>query len=86
MIEIVISIMNGPEHREVRTKLVNYNQNRSECKRMNLIIGMIELTVLAVFSVLFAGYALLIYPFEKLNEKMSSEVREKKLKYSAISQ
>ncbi|MFD2926270.1 hypothetical protein [Halobacillus naozhouensis] len=53
---------------------------------MNLITGMIELTVLAVFSVLFAGYALLIYPFEKLNEKMSSEVREKKLKYSAISQ
>ncbi|UOQ94179.1 hypothetical protein MUO14_04215 [Halobacillus shinanisalinarum] len=53
---------------------------------MNLIRGIIEMTVLAMFSVLFAGYALFIYPFEKLNEKMSSEVREKKLKYSALSQ
>lgn len=43
---------------------------------------LIETIVLSVFSVLFAGYALFIYPFEKINEKMSSEVREKKLKYT----
>jgi hypothetical protein len=49
---------------------------------MKLMIKTFEMTVLATFSVLFAGYALFIYPFEKLSEKMSSEVREKKLKYT----
>ncbi len=49
---------------------------------MKMISKLFEVSVLAVFSVLFAGYALLIYPFEKLNEKTSSEVREKKLKYT----
>lgn len=49
---------------------------------MNLMTKMIELTVFASFSVLFAGYALLIYPFEKMTEMMSSEVKEKKLKYT----
>ncbi|MBH0230195.1 hypothetical protein LCL89_00075 [Halobacillus yeomjeoni] len=42
----------------------------------------LETLILATFSLLFAGYAMFIYPFEKLNEKMSSEVREKKLKYT----
>ncbi|WLR45980.1 hypothetical protein LC065_10110 [Halobacillus litoralis] len=49
---------------------------------MKMISKAIELTVLAVFSVLFAGYALFIYPFEKLSEMMSAEVKEKKLKYT----
>lgn len=49
---------------------------------MKMISKTIELTVLAVFSVLFAGYALFIYPFEKLSEMMSTEVKEKKLKYT----
>ncbi|SDN74245.1 hypothetical protein ACJA3J_16085 [Halobacillus sp. SY10] len=49
---------------------------------MKMISKAIELTVLAVFSVLFAGYALFIYPFEKLSETMSAEVKEKKLKYT----
>lgn len=49
---------------------------------MNLISKVFETTVLAVFSVLFAGYALFIYPFEKLSEKTNAEVREKKLKYT----
>lgn len=51
-------------------------------KIMNLMTKMIELTVLAFFSVLFAGYALFIYPFEKMTEMMSAEVKEKKLKYT----
>ncbi|MGP4062630.1 hypothetical protein [Halobacillus sp. H74] len=49
---------------------------------MKLLTKSIEMTILAGFSVLFAGYALFIYPFEKLNEKMSPEVKEKKLKYT----
>ncbi|MFQ3542453.1 hypothetical protein Q7A53_00070 [Halobacillus rhizosphaerae] len=52
---------------------------------MNLIRGVFEMTVLAVFSVLFAGYALFIYPFEKLSEITNPEVREKKLKYAPAS-
>ncbi|WP_226583848.1 hypothetical protein [Halobacillus litoralis] len=51
---------------------------------MKLLTKMFEMTVLAVFSVLFAGYALFVYPFEKLTEMMSTEVKEKKLKYTPI--
>ncbi|UOQ46109.1 hypothetical protein MUN89_09430 [Halobacillus salinarum] len=53
---------------------------------MKLITGIFEITVLAIFSFLFAGYALFVYPLEKLSEKTSSEVREKKLRYSPASQ
>ncbi|CDQ18343.1 hypothetical protein SAMN05192559_10997 [Halobacillus karajensis] len=49
---------------------------------MKLFAKMMEVSVIAVFSVLFAGYALFIYPFEKLAEMMSAEVKEKKLKYT----
>ncbi|WP_175559385.1 hypothetical protein [Sediminibacillus albus] len=49
---------------------------------MKLLTGIIETMVLAVFSVMFAGYALFIYPFEKLNEKANREVKEKQIKYS----
>lgn len=49
---------------------------------MKLITKTLEMTVLAVFSVLFAGYALFIYPLEKMTELMSAEVKEKKLKYT----
>ncbi|MCP3033102.1 hypothetical protein LF817_17395 [Halobacillus sp. A1] len=52
---------------------------------MNLFRQTIDVSVVAVFSVLFAGYAVFIYPFEKLNEKLSSEVREKKVKYATFS-
>ncbi|MCP3025335.1 hypothetical protein [Halobacillus sp. A5] len=52
---------------------------------MKLIRQSAELSVVAVFSVLFAGYAVFIYPFEKLNEKLSSEVRAKKVKYATFS-
>lgn len=53
---------------------------------LNLIRTTIEMSVVAVFSILFAGYAMFIYPFEKLSEKLSSEVREKKVKYATFSQ
>lgn len=53
---------------------------------MKLLRQTTELSVVATFSVLFAGYAVFIYPFEKLNEKLSSEVREKKVKYATFSQ
>lgn len=49
---------------------------------MKLFSKLFEMTVLAVFSGLFAGYALFIYPFEKLNEITNAEIREKKLKYT----
>ncbi|SDK44492.1 hypothetical protein SAMN05216243_3204 [Sediminibacillus albus] len=49
---------------------------------LKLLTGIIETMVLAVFSVMFAGYALFIYPFEKLNEKANREVKEKQIKYS----
>ncbi|WP_200816594.1 hypothetical protein [Halobacillus sp. Marseille-P3879] len=52
---------------------------------MQLLRQSIELSVVAVFSILFAGYAVFIYPFEKLNEKLSTEVREKKVKYATFS-
>ncbi len=40
------------------------------------------MSVLAIFSVLFAGYALLIYPIEKISEKTNPEVKKMQLKYS----
>ncbi|SDN03390.1 hypothetical protein [Sediminibacillus halophilus] len=49
---------------------------------MKLITTTIETIVLAIFSVMFAGYALFIYPFEKLNEKANREVKAKQVKYS----
>ncbi|MCA1009978.1 hypothetical protein [Halobacillus halophilus] len=49
---------------------------------MKLMNQVIDLTVVATFSVMFAGYALFVYPIEKMNEKMSTEVKEKKLKYT----
>ncbi len=52
---------------------------------MTLFTKTAEVLVLSVFSFLFAGYAVFIYPFEKLNEKLSSEVREKKVKYATFS-
>ncbi|ELK47347.1 hypothetical protein QRD89_13275 [Halobacillus sp. ACCC02827] len=47
-----------------------------------MLVKAMELAVLAAFSVLFAGYALFIYPLEKLKEVTSSEVKAKKLKYT----
>ncbi|WP_173915806.1 hypothetical protein [Halobacillus sp. Marseille-Q1614] len=52
---------------------------------MKLLTKSAEMLVLSVFSVLFAGYAVFVYPFEKLNEKLSTEVREKKVKYATFS-
>ncbi|MBM7554917.1 hypothetical protein [Thalassobacillus pellis] len=49
---------------------------------MKLLTGMIEMSVVAVFSVLFAGYALFIYPFEKVSQYMNPEVRKKQMKYA----
>ncbi|MFD1019091.1 hypothetical protein ACFQ2J_07745 [Thalassobacillus hwangdonensis] len=43
---------------------------------------MIEMSILAVFSVLFAGYALFIYPFEQMTQKVNPEVRKNKMKYA----
>ncbi|MFG6121211.1 MULTISPECIES: hypothetical protein [Thalassobacillus] len=49
---------------------------------MKLLTSMIEMSVIAVFSVLFAGYALFIYPFEKLTQLVNPEVRKKQIKYA----
>ncbi|WP_169516195.1 MULTISPECIES: hypothetical protein [Halobacillus] len=53
---------------------------------MKLMTKLFEVSVLAVFSVLFAGYALFVYPFEKMSERMSAEVKAKKLKYTPATQ
>lgn len=49
---------------------------------MKLFEKVMELTVLLSVTVMFGGYALLVYPIEKLNEKLSSEVKQKQLKYA----
>lgn len=53
---------------------------------MKLMTKLFEVSVLAVFSVLFAGYALFVYPFEKISEHTSAEVKAKKLKYTPATQ
>ncbi|SIS52510.1 hypothetical protein SAMN05421687_107153 [Salimicrobium flavidum] len=49
---------------------------------MNLLSGIVDLTVLATFGVLFVGYSVLVYPMEVLAEKTNAEARENKLKYA----
>ncbi|MGM7702426.1 hypothetical protein ACSVDE_11930 [Pseudalkalibacillus sp. Hm43] len=42
-----------------------------------------EISVLTVFSGLFAGYALAIYPLERLVHKQSTRAKEMKIKYAS---
>lgn len=49
---------------------------------MTLLTKMMEMMVLAVFGVMFAGYAVFLYPIEKLQAKTSTEVKQKQLKYA----
>lgn len=49
---------------------------------MKLFEKLMESFVLLAVTVMFGGYALFIYPFEKLNEKIDPDVKKKKLKYA----
>lgn len=42
-----------------------------------------ELSVLTVFSGLFAGYALIVYPIEKIALKQSTRAQKTKIKYAS---
>jgi hypothetical protein len=42
-----------------------------------------EISVLTVFSGLFAGYALAVYPFERMLHKQSSKAKAMKIKYAS---
>lgn len=38
--------------------------------------------IVGVFSILFAGYAVFIYPFEKLGERTNQAARKNRMKYA----
>lgn len=42
-----------------------------------------EITAVTVFSGIFAGYALAIYPFERLVHKQSTRAKKMKIKYAS---
>ncbi|WP_408007270.1 hypothetical protein ACJROX_21605 [Pseudalkalibacillus sp. A8] len=42
-----------------------------------------EVTVLTMFSGLFAGYALAVYPFERIAYKQSIRAQKVKIKYAS---
>lgn len=52
-------------------------------KKMKVIEKTLEVTVLLSVTVAFGGYALFVYPFEKLSEKLNPEVKRKQLKYAS---
>ncbi|WP_202595669.1 hypothetical protein [Pontibacillus yanchengensis] len=49
---------------------------------ITIISKMTELLVLVTFGVLFAGYAVFLYPLEKLQTLTSSEVKQKQLEHA----
>lgn len=55
---------------------------RSESFTMTLLTKMMETMILALFGTMFVGYAIFLYPIEKLQEKTSTEVKQKQLKYA----
>ncbi|MRH42810.1 hypothetical protein GH741_08945 [Aquibacillus halophilus] len=49
---------------------------------LNLLKSILDLGVLALFSFMFVGYALFIYPVEILNQLVDPEVKQKRVKYA----
>jgi hypothetical protein len=52
---------------------------------MKLIEKTLEVSVLLSVAVTFVGYALLVYPFEKLHWKLSPKAKQNRLKYASQS-
>ncbi|QOR65231.1 hypothetical protein IM538_15555 [Cytobacillus suaedae] len=50
---------------------------------MKIIEKTLEVTVLLSVTVAFGGYALFVYPFEKVNEKLNPKVKQEQLKYAS---
>lgn len=49
---------------------------------MKFIEKVLEVSVLLLMTVMFGGYALLVYPIERLRVKLNKEAKHKQLKYS----
>lgn len=49
---------------------------------MKIFSRVTEASVVGLFSILFAGYAVFIYPFEKARDMMNPAAREKQMKYA----
>ncbi|WP_194709656.1 hypothetical protein [Radiobacillus deserti] len=49
---------------------------------MKLLQSILEVGVIGLFSLFFVGYAIFIYPVEKINQKTSRKVRANKMKYA----
>ncbi|WP_226036379.1 hypothetical protein [Aquibacillus saliphilus] len=49
---------------------------------MNLLARLADIGFLALFTLMFIGYSLFIYPVEKLNQMVDPEVKQKKVKYA----
>lgn len=52
---------------------------------MKMIEKTLEVSVLLSVAVAFGGYALLVYPFEKLHGKLNPKVKQNRLKYASQS-
>lgn len=53
-------------------------------KLMKLISSIFELGIVGVFSIMLLGYALFVYPFELINQKVNPQARRRQqLKYAS---
>ncbi|MDC3415086.1 hypothetical protein NC797_16405 [Aquibacillus sp. 3ASR75-11] len=49
---------------------------------MMFIGKVVESAVLVLFAIMFLGYSIFIYPFEKINTKVNPTVKQKQIKYA----
>lgn len=49
---------------------------------MNTLSNVMEVLILAMFSVMFVVYAIFVYPFEKLSVITNTEAKQNQIKYA----